>query len=285
MNTKDFCSDIIDSIDLLHLRQEKIENSYNPVSELITPEWYHSDSIKVTDSNQINWGNLGECDLIQAIADSLEKAKNPSSVVGIEFERSFCSWYQSYHYRPREKWGIHMRYDSLIRITSLFYHNCPAIARKLDAAKSAFLYLFIHELFHHILENAVSIIEIISGESHLYTKYYTDVYSQVFNSSYCIEEALGNSYLFQWARKCHINRDFLKKELLKQGPGYSDFIHYIGTNFIEGNRILLSQVRQGRLNPTVCDPLEQIVSIPDPIQYSSFHNVPIWLHRKAHRVH
>ena len=182
---------------------------------MITPEWYHSDSIKVTDSNQMNWGNLGECDLIQAIADSLEKAKNPSSVVGIEFERSFCSRYQSYHYRPREKWGIHMRYDSLIRITSLFYHNCPAIARKLDAAKSAFLYLFIHELFHHILENAVSIIEIISGESHLYTKYYTDVYEQVFNSSYCIEEALGNSLILSMGQKMSHQQRLSKERTAK----------------------------------------------------------------------
>ena len=228
--------------------------------------------------------------------DSLEKkATIPDDndiIVGTEFERSFCSWYQPYHYLPRQKWGVHLRYDSWMRVAAHFYHNCPSImGRKLDSIKSAFLYLYVHELFHNSVENAASVMEILLGKPHIYTKYYSVVYSKVFNSSNCIEEALSNGYLFLWAEEyCHIDRDFLKNELLKQGPGYQDFIKYISSgsssNLSKGNRILLSQIRHGDLNPTTSyDPIEQLIDISNPIRYSSIYNVPIWLHRKPKPVY
>jgi hypothetical protein len=292
VKAKDISRDLIKAIDRLNSYknmedvEKNLDNFHNPISELITPEWYYSDCFRVLDNIEISWKNLGESDLIRTLSDVLERAIIREGLAGIEFERSFCSWYQSYHYLPREKWGIHMRYDSLVRIASLFYHHCPStVNRKLDSAKSAFLYLFIHEVFHHIIENATSILEIVSGKSNLYVRYYTDVYSQVFNSSDCIEETLSNVYLFQWADKCRIDRDFLKQELLKQGPGYCQFIQYVDSNFPEGNRILLSQIRQGRLKPTTYDPIEQVVDVPDPFQYSAFHNIPIWVHHKAKPVH
>jgi hypothetical protein len=65
--------------------------------------------------------------------------------------------------------GVWIRYDSLVRITALFYHNCPSlIERKVDSVKSSFLYLYVHELFHHAVENSASIIEIISGKSQVF---------------------------------------------------------------------------------------------------------------------
>jgi hypothetical protein len=286
LNSKDVSLDIINAIDILYTQSNESVNSYNPVSELITPEWHYSDSTQILDNVQINWDTLGEFDLLRTMTDSLENATIPDAIVGAEFERSFCSWYQPYHYLPRKKWGVHLRYDSWLRVAALFYHNCPSIlGRKLDSLKSAFLYLFVHELFHNIVENAASVMEILLCKSHIYTKYYSEVYSEVFNSSNCIEEALSNGYLFLWAEECcHIDRDFLKDELLKQGPGYQNFLQYSGSNFSNGNRILLSQIRYGDLNPTTCDPIEQLVDISHPTQYLSIHKVPVWLHRKPKPV-
>ncbi len=295
LNSMGVSLDIIDAVDLLYTQTSENDNSQNnnPVSELITPEWHYSDSFQILDNNnniQINWENLGEFDLIKEMIDSLETTKISDAIVGVEFERSFCSWYQPYHYLPRQKWGVHLRYDSWMRVAAHFYHSCPSTeGRKLDSVKSAFLYLYVHELFHNIVENAASVMEILLGKPHIYTKYYSDVYSSVFNSSNCIEEALSNGYLFLWAEECcHIDRDFLRDELLKQGPGYHDFIKYDGSssNFSKGNRILLSQIRHGDLNSTTTyDPIEQLIDISDPIQYSSIYNVPIWLHRKPKPVH
>ena len=299
MSSKGISLDIINAIDILYAHSDENLTSYsssNPVSELITPEWHYSDSFQILDNNiQINWDNLGEIDLIKkTVIDSLEKEATTTTTtiadgtIGAEFERNFCSWYQPYHYLPRQKWGVHLRYDSWIRVAALFYHNCPSLlGRKLDSIKSAFLYLYVHELFHNIVENAASIMEILLGKPHIYTRYYSDVYSNVFNSSNCIEEALSNGYLFLWAEECcHIDRDFLKDMLLKQGPGYHNFIQYSGSNFSKGSRILLSQIRHGNLNPTTYDPIEQqLVDISDPIRYSSIYNVPIWLHHKAKPVY
>src|SRR5215216_3985901 len=288
LNSKGISMDIIDAVNLLYTRSSQNCSSNNPVSELVTPEWHYSDSFQILDNTQINWDNLGEFDLIKTMIDSLEKATQPDTIVGTEFERSFCSWYQPYHYLPRQKWGVHLRYDSWMRVAALFYHSCPStVGRKLDSMKSAFLYLYVHELFHNSVENAASVMELLLGKSHIYTKYYSDVYSNAFNSSKCIEEALSNGYLFFWAEECHIDRDFLKDELLKQGPGYHDFIQYSGgsSNFSKGNRILLCQIRYGNLNPTTYDPIEQLIDISDPIRYSSVYNVPVWLHRKPKPVH
>jgi hypothetical protein len=293
-SSNDISLDIINAIDILYRQTgENVNSSYdNPVSELITPEWHYSDSFPILSNIQINWENLGgESDLIKKMVDSLEKAEIPDALVGAEFEKSFSSWYQPYHYLPREKWGVHLRYDSWVRVAALFYHSCPSLrGRKLDSIKSAFLYLYVHELFHNIVENASSMMEILLGKSHIYTKYYSEVYSNAFNSSNCIEEALSNAYLFLWAEQCcHIDRDFLKDELLlKQGPGYRNFVQYSSgssSNFSKGNRILLFQIRYGHLNSNTYDPIEQLVSISDPILYSSIYNIPIWLHRKPKPVY
>jgi hypothetical protein len=302
---------MINAVDALYRQTSENLNSSSssyddnhPVSELITPEWHYSDSFPIlSDILQTNWNNnLGrrvggeEFDLIiPTMIDRLEKtaaipADDPDAIVGTEFERSFCSWYQPYHYLPRQKWGVHLRFDSWMKVAALFYHNCPFLrGRKLDSIKSAFLYLYVHELFHNVVENASSVMEILLGTPHIYTKYYSEVYSNTFNSSNCIEEALSNAYLFLWAEECcHINKDFLKDNLLlKQGPGYSNFIQYGSSfsNFSKGNRILLSQIRYGELNSTAFDPVEQLLDISDPLLYSSIYKVPIWLHRKPKPVH
>jgi hypothetical protein len=287
LKSKDVSLDIINAIDTLYRQSNEDLNSYNPVSELITPEWHYSDSSQILDNGPISWDNLGEFDLTRGVTDSLEKDTTIDSLVGVEFEKSFCSWYQPYHYPQRQKWGVHLRYDSWLRAAALFYENCPSVrGRKIDSVKSAFLYLYIHELFHNIVENAASIMEILLCKPHLYTKYYSEIYLEVFNSSNCIEEALSNGYLFLWAEEyCRINRDFLKAELQMQGPGYHEFLQYSGPNFSKGNRILLSQILHLDLNPTIQDPIEQLVDCSHPAQYSSIHKVPIWLHRNPKPVY
>jgi hypothetical protein len=289
LNPNHFAFDIIDAIDKLNEHMSENTTSHNPVSELISPEWHYSDSVQLPNDIRINWEDLERFDLVEGMVESLERTMvlGDAMTVGTEFERSFCSWYQPYHFLPRQKWGVHLRQDSWLRIAALFYHNCPSTTgRKLDSIKSAFLYLYVHELFHSIVENAASIMELLLAKSKIYTDYYSNVYSNVFNSSNCIEEALGNGYLLLWTEECHIDREYLRNHLLKQGPGYQDFIRYdCSLNFSIGTRMLLSQIRYGNLNATKYDPIEQLIDIPNPIQYSSVYNIPVWLHHKPKPVH
>src|SRR3712207_6775470 len=146
LNSNDASLDIIKAVDLLHTRTSRSANSYdNPVSGLITPEWHYSDSFQVLSNVRISWENLEESALIKTMTDSSEKTTiRKRALGGIEFERSFCSWYQPYHYLPREKWGVHLRYDSWMKVASLFCQSCPSlVGRNHDCIKSAFFYLYV----------------------------------------------------------------------------------------------------------------------------------------------
>jgi hypothetical protein len=286
LNSGSNSEEVINAIDRLYRQTNHDLGSKNPISELISPEWHYSESIRILDNTKINWENLAKDDLIRRMADSLEEGKFSGAAVGVEFERSFCSWYQPYHYLPRQKWGMHLRDISWMKMAEFLYHECPSKSgRKLDCVSSAFFYFYFHDLFHNIVENATSAMEILLGKGNIYKRYYSDVYSSVFNSSNCLEEALSNSYLYLWAEECHLDRDLLREELLKQGPGYHDFIQYVDSNFSKGNRILISQIRHGNLHSITHDPIEQLINFSHPIHYSSIYNMPVWLHHKARPLH
>jgi hypothetical protein len=143
-----------------------------------------------------------------------------------------------------------------------------------------------HELFHHIVENGTSIMEIVLQNSEIYTSYISSVYAQVFNSHECLEESLANSFLLTASDICHIEKRYLEDELLNQGPGYNDFVHYIEpSKFRKGVRRLISQIRTGKLHPPVELPIEQVMNISNPIDYLHISNVPIWIHKRANPIH
>ncbi len=280
---------LFDAIDAL-LRQNQDEHidedsSQNPVSALISPEWHYSDSSKILDTVKLSWNSLEDYDVVKSMSKNLDKTIIQHGFVGGEFERTFCSWYQPYHYLARIKWGIHIRYDSWMRISALFFQSCPSLVdRSSESVRAAFLYLYTHELFHHLVENAASTIEILIKKPLIYTGYYSNIYLPVFNTPACIEESLSNRYLFGMAQECHVDKKFLECELLKQGPGYNDFSKYGGSKFVDGKRMLLSQILHSSLNPPSLEAIEHLLNLPSPIEYANLHDVPIWLHREARSV-
>src|SRR5215216_6237566 len=282
--------DIINAIDKLQERQQKKYNRNReepeeahciPIARIIRPEWHYSEISREFENIDINWYNLEKFGLIRNIAENLDNV-NIEVYIGSEFEMSSAAWYQPYHYLPRTAWGIHIRYDSWLRIAAKLYHNCHSLISKgVDSVKAAFLYLFNHALFHYITENASSMLEIASDNPNLYTNYQFNIYSKLFNSSDCIEETLANSYLFEKAEQCHIDKQYLKEELSNQTKGYKQFVNYLGSNFLNGSRRLISQIQNGVPNPASEEPLEQIMDISNPMDYAHGHRVPIWLRRKA----
>jgi hypothetical protein len=281
-------TDLINEITRLQLNSSKVseENDQsNPIVAIITPEWYYSDSQKIFSDMDIVWDNLERVDLIQNIADSLNEIRlNGARNDG--FEAGFCSWYQSYHYTPRTKWGIHVRYNSWLEIATCFNQECPnLVSNPVASVKAAFFYLFMHSIFHYITECATSILEIILQDPTLYPNYLTSIYEKVFNSNNCLEETLANTYLLARSDLCHIERGYLKVMLLKQGPGYNDFLKYVEPKFNDGTRRLISQIRSGKLNPPFDLPIEQIMNISNSMDYPHNHNIPIWLHKRAIPLH
>jgi hypothetical protein len=280
--------DIISEITRLQLNSSKVNednDQSNPIVKIITPEWYYADSLEIFNDIDIVWDNLERVDLIQNIADSLnEIGLNGAGNDG--FEASFCSWYQSFHYTPRTKWGIHIRYWSWVDIAARFNQNCPnLVSNPFASAKAAFFYLFVHSVFHYLTECAASMLEIILQDPYIYTNYHSSIYEEVFNSHDCLEESLANTYLFARSDVCHIETGYLKEMLLKQGPGYSDFLKFVEPKFIDGIRRLISQILSGKLNPPFDLPIEQIMNISSSVDYPHNHNIPIWLHKRAIPLH
>jgi hypothetical protein len=279
--------DIIRSIDRLRAETgskiasaKYLVNRGNLLAGIITPEWYYSESDIIFDNIDIGWDNLARTELVEMAAAELQTF-DFDNIRLEEFERSFSSWYQPYHFLPRTKWGIHIRYSSVKNIAAHFCRSCPTLkGDEVDSTRAAFLYVYIHQLFHHITENASSLMEIIAGKQTIYERYYSDVYVKSFNSNECIEESLANRFLVEWTNECHSEKEFLKKELLRQADGYKYFMTYINADFRKGKRRLLSQIKDGRLSPTTDEPLENILAIPNLVNFTQKGEIPIWLHHK-----
>ena len=262
------------------------DRQYNPMAEIITPEWFHSGCHRILQTISPTWEQLDGSRLVRKMVNDLNK--KDFGLIQRNFEQSFCCWYQAYHYLPREKWGIHLRYDSILAIASdLRDKNRLSLhLTDYDLVKSALIYLYIHCLFHYLLENASSLMELISDNPSLYGTYISNIYVNVFNSKACIEEALANRFMLQFASEYRIDEKYLKSKLLLQGEGYRDFIHFSGKNFQRGKRRLLSQIKNSKLEPPLDQPLERLLdqNLSRNIDRKEL-RVPIWLHYSANPMY
>ena len=279
----DFSRDLIKSIDKLHESSSSSEASSHLTAELITPEWDYSESSQIFNDINTTWDSILRSNLvIQSFNDIQRYEKSPRDIM---FEKSFCSWYQPYHFTPRSKWGLHLRYTSWIKIARQLFEECPLLISKAkESLVAAFLYLYYHGLFHNMTENAASMIELEIGNPHYYTTYYSDVYVESFNSPDCLEESLANSYLYKHSMSCHIESDYLKKDLLSQADGYKEFVNFINENFANGCYKLISQIITKQINPQYVEPSKEILE--RLFLYDSQYNTgPFWIHRKPLAAH
>jgi hypothetical protein len=275
VNATKFVEELIDAIEgMKRSRSHELDEAQtpiiDPISEIITPQWYYSQSYRILEDKIVSSHNLDQVDLIHQISEIIPNV-DTTVKIGINFEKSFSSWYQSYHFSPRGKWGIHIRHDSLTVAAARFINDGMLLSSEpIDAAKAAFFYFFNHTFFHHIIENAASLVEILLGNPFKYLTYLSDIYTQVFNSTFCFEESLANSYLVSL--------------LLKQGPGYEDFSKYPDSNFPKGSRSLISQIIYGSQESTSTDPLEQIIRVSELATCASTNPIPVWIHERPNPV-
>ena len=276
---------LIDKIEKLQIQYKSVFDKYeNPLIGLITYGWYFSDSFRLFQDIDVHWENCANIVLMSEIAEKIQEFET-STAADSTFEMSVCSWYQPYHYTPRTKWGMHIRYRCLGTLSARFNNECPnLIGNPPDSVKASFFYFYIHELFHHLVENAVSVVEVEHGDPSLYNKYLSDVYNENFNTSNCLEESLANSYLFERNALCHIDKDYLKKELLSQGEGYNSFINYIGSKFGSGLQKLISDIAKGPFDPpSNFDKYNSFLS--EFLNISCIPSIPIWVHKMPLRTY
>jgi len=209
-----------------------------------------------------------------------------------------CAWYQSYHFGS-PFWGIHIKEECWAKITRRLLLDAgmaslkdprasvPLLANPYLATRSAFMYLFLHELFHHQIDVAASILEIVKNDRDLYINYYYNVYIKTFIAPGALEEALANRYLYGRNKECDLDRTYLYASLKGQGAGYRDFDLYSGDNFWEGRRTIMNQIFEGRPDPSLERPIEQILEGATVSTQIKGWRVPIWLHQASapsHRI-
>jgi len=192
------------------------------VSELISPEWYFSESNQIFEKIQITWDSILNSSVIQDIS------RNSTRYDAIQrdfiFEKSFCMWYQPFHFIPRTKCGIHFRFSSWMKL-STYLKNNVAFNRK-ESLTSSFLMLYLHGFFHYILECFISNIE-LKNNKNIFNKYYIDFYLDSFNSIHCIEESFANAYLYKHRSEFHLDIQNLEQMLSVQGVPYNGFKKFI----------------------------------------------------------
>lgn len=278
--------DLVDKLDKLQQKdRSKFDKYKNPLLSLITSRWYFSDSFRLFEDIQLNWENCGKTNFVSNLANKINEI-DISIPEGSTFEASFCSWYQPYHFAPRDKWGIHIRQRCWSTLSKLLYRECPnLINNSIDSVKAAFFYLYIHEFFHYLIENASINLEIEYDDPSLYINYLSDIYTKVFNTSECMEESLANSYLFDRSDLSHIEKQYLERKLLHQHPGYNGFIDYIeAEKFKNGLRQLILQILKYPDHSSNAK-ITSIIEKTEFTKISYFENIPIWIHQKPLRTY
>jgi len=266
---------------LMKIQDEKYDQEKSKLRRIfisiITPEWFYSNST-LLDLNSITW-------------ERLEKSKNFMDICPTEFdnintdyedrfEKSFSSWYQPYHILRENKWGIHIRIDSIKRIAKrFFYHNSYKTSKNntiINSFKSAFIFIYFHHLFHNLVENITSIMEIKYNIPIIYLQYYSEIYSKTLHSSFCLEEFLANIYLIERMKKYNIDKEFLENYILELKINKKTDYFNLNDMFLLQKKLIL-QI-QNNLSNFYDVTLEQILEYINS-ENNSQYILPIWIHK------
>ena len=175
-----------------------------------------------------------------------------------------------------------------MKFTSQLDTEDPNLKSKLNnSIVAAFLYIYFHGIFHYIIENVISTIELSTKNPIFYNDYYMNNYLQTFNKLECLEESLANAYLYENASECHINQEYLQSVLVNQGSAYANFLNYIDTNFLKGCMKLIFKIKDKHNKDLSNYNFKDLEYFFDLKSSSSIlkNQIPIWLHHKPKPIH
>ena len=129
--------DLFEKLDKLQQQDKSEFDKYkNPLIGWITSGWYLSDSFELFQDVKLSWEDCGKIDFISNMSDKINEF-DISTPMDSSFELSSCSWYQSYHFIPRTKWGVHIRYRSWGSLSARLNRECPSLNDKpMDSVKA-----------------------------------------------------------------------------------------------------------------------------------------------------
>jgi hypothetical protein len=258
--------DLIKSFDNLNSNMEINSVYYNPIIGLITPEWHFSNSFKIY-FNEFN--DIFKDQYFRQNINNLNKYKEDEE--DDAFEMTLSSWYIPFHYKPRDKWGIHLRIDKLIGMMKKFNNIDHFFESSEQIIQASTLYFILHEIFHYIVEYNATLIEITNQNPLLYKQYLISIYETKFlTADDCIEESIANAYLYSQWRQLNFPENILFELLSKQPKSYKNFVNYIGKNFQHGIKKLIAQLSNSNTFKNT-----MIIIDSNTIK---FHEIPLWIH-------
>ena len=127
--------DYIDYFEKLgpHLSPDASTNEHysNPLVSIITPEWYYSDSISLNQGHIVTGKSLKRLVLLVKSLGNYRTMCSPTMTTNSRIHSLLGI--NRHHFKPRDKWGIHLRYDSWIRTAKKFqlkYHSLHSNSSK-----------------------------------------------------------------------------------------------------------------------------------------------------------
>lgn len=261
---KNFTYDIIKSFDNLDNRKTN-SMLYNPIIGLITPEWHLSSSFKISYNE---FYDIFKDKYFRQNLKQLDKYNYEDE--DDAFEMTLSSWYIPFHYKPRDKWGIHLRLDKVIGMIKKFNNRKYSFKSTEQIIQASTLYFILHEIFHYIVEYNTTLIEIMNKNPLLYKQYLISIYETKFLTDDCLEESIANAYLYAQWRELKLPENTLFELLSQQPKSYRNFIKYIGKNFYSGLTNLISHISNSNtFNNTM------IIIDSNNIKC---HDIPLWIH-------
>lgn len=139
------------------------------------------------------------------------------------------AFYLPFHFYLKS-WGIYVRTSGVWTLARRL-EQASRLPRS-DALDFAYRILLDHERLHFIAEYAASRIEVLTAQE-VYKAYFAETEAGLH------EEALANARALEGSKRVKAFQPFYKPAILwmdRQGPGYSDFLKWIGAHFIDGER-------------------------------------------------
>ncbi|WP_019227242.1 hypothetical protein [Sedimentibacter sp. B4] len=233
---------------------------------------------------------------IKNIAHKLDYDRMPENCI---------AFYRPFHLEPFEEWGIYIYIDQLITY-------CENVSKSLgmyinifqdlrDTMSFVLFEIFHHEFFHHIVESAVTTIEIVYASSAEKVRpYYLDYRAKRYccNNSITgehpndpLEEALANTYAYnslsfnsrvQFGYKTIATKVYQKalKNVWKKEPaGYCFAEKYIDAGYKTGSSLLLTQILSdiNYMTPETIGIIAQNVLFKGHSAFVEKANVPVYL--------
>jgi len=199
----------------------------------------------------------GPSDLDSITDDYAERVRQGFDSIGqieediVRYGVEALAWYRSYHWEPKEFWGIYIRVPGIIYLARKILLANPTF-RQGNGPKElihfAFAVLRHHETFHFLTDSFATSVELITHTPR-YIPYVLMVYARGWPG--CPEEALANRHVLQKLDervgifgkiKSSALRTSLVDFFIQQPAEYRNFGRFLGNEFSIGRSFLCNLV-------------------------------------------